>query len=110
LIIIYEERNPKSLFMKYTIYDDRIRIQGFPGFYKFDVKFSDIELVEIRKGLVIRDISRSRRILKNDLADLFEHIAIVKRTGLWREIRITPKNPKRFLDILREAIRNYRGY
>lgn len=110
MIKIYEERNAKSLFMKYTIYNDRIRVQGFPGFYNFDIKFSDIERVEIRKGPILRDFSRSKRILKNDLADLFEHVAIVKRTGLWKEVRITPKEPKRFLDILKDAVRSYRGY
>jgi len=94
--------------MNYTIYNDRIRIQGFPGFYFFDIKFRDIDSVEIRRGPIFRDFSRTKRILKNDLADLFEHIAIVKRMGFWREIRITPKEPKRFLDILQDAIRKYR--
>jgi hypothetical protein len=109
LIKIYEERNAKSLFMKYTIYNDRIRIQGFPGFYFFDIKFSNIEQVEIKRGLVIRDFSKPRFIHKNDLADLFEHVAIVKRSGLCKEVRITPKNPKRFADILIDAVRSYRG-
>ena len=109
MIKIYEERNVKSMFLKYTIYTDRIRVQGFPGFYSFDIRFNDIERVEIRKGPVFRDFPRSTRILKNDLADLFEHVAIVKKTGLWREVRITPKEPKRFLDILKDAIRTYRG-
>ncbi|MFH1328105.1 MAG: hypothetical protein ABIH76_04590 [Candidatus Bathyarchaeota archaeon] len=44
------------------------------------------------------------------MADLFEHIAIVKRTGLCKEVRITPKDPIRFLDILKDAIRRYKGY
>lgn len=110
MIKIYEERNAKSLFMKYTIYNDRIRIQGFPGIYSFDIKFSNIERVEIRKGPVLRDFSRSKLIHKNDLADIFEHIAIVKRKGLCKDVRITPKEPKRFLDILKDAIKSYRGY
>ncbi len=95
--------------MNYIIYNDRIRIQGFPGFYFFDIKFRDIDHVEVRRGPVFRDLSRTKRILKNDLADLFEHIAVVKRTGVWREIRITPKEPRRFLDILQDAIRKGRG-
>tara|TARA_B100000315_G_scaffold225279_1_gene231398 strand:- start:252 stop:569 length:318 start_codon:yes stop_codon:yes gene_type:complete len=98
---IYEERNGKSMFLKYTIYTDRIKVQGFPGFYSFNIRFNDIERVEIKRGPVFKDFPRSKRILKNDLADLFEHITIVKKTGFWREVRITPKAPKRFLNILR---------
>ncbi len=95
--------------MKYTIYNDRIRVQGFPGFYFFEIRFEYIERVEIKKGPVFKD-SGSILVHKNDLADLFEHIAIVKRIGVWKEIRITPKEPKRFYDIFRDAIKSYRGY
>ena len=44
---IHEERNWKSLFLKYEIYADRIRIQSILPFYHFDISYDNIEKTEI---------------------------------------------------------------
>jgi len=107
---IHEERNWKSLFLKYEIYTDRIRIQSILPFYHFDISYDNIEKTEIGSPPVIWDVIKKRyysrkygfglRILKNDLADLSKHITIEKKKGFWKQIRITPRNPEKFLEHL----------
>jgi len=116
-----EERIWKSLFLRYSIYEDRIRIQSILIFYHFDIPYEDIEKVDICNPPVVWDIIKNRkryltrkygfgfRIIKNDLADLSRHIAIEKRTGYWRQIRITPKNPEEFLRNMTVAMKKWRG-
>lgn len=113
---IHEERNWKSLSLKYEIWDDRIRIQTLLLFYWFDIPFSNIEKVEIGNPPVVWDIIKKgyiisprhwfgMRILKNDLADLSLHITIEKKKGIWKQIRITPKDPEKFRNILLSAMK-----
>lgn len=117
---IYEETS-RGTFLnprRYVICDDRIKIQSPLRVYWFNIPFDDIEKVEIRNPPVIWDAYKqgilfSRkyffRIYKNDLADLFRHISIEKRSGFWRQIRIAPKNPDKFYNVLCEAIRKYKS-
>lgn len=112
--LIHSERNWKSLFLKYEIYSDRIRIQTLLLFYFLEIPFSDIEKAEIGQPPVFWDIMKKKkinpeygfgvRILKNDLADLFRHLVIIKKKGYWKEIRITPENPDDFLNILNRCL------
>lgn len=114
---LHEERNWKSLFLKYKIYADRLRIQSTIPLYWYDIPYDNIETVEISSPIVIWDIIKhwkryfrrkygyGIRIIKNDLADLSRHIIIEKKNGFWKQIRITPRNPEKFQRILEEAIR-----
>ncbi|MFC1700872.1 hypothetical protein ACFLZ0_01930 [Patescibacteria group bacterium] len=112
--LIHSERNCKSLFLKYEIYNNKLRIQTLLIFYFLEIPFEDIERVEIGHPPVFWDIIKKNkvnpkhgfgvRILKNDLADLFKHIIIIKKKGYWKEIRITPENPDDFLNILNRCL------
>ena len=115
---IQEERNWKSLFLKYEIYGDRIRIQSILPFYCFDISYDNVEKIEVGSPPVIWDVIKRRyyypkygfglRILKNDLADLSRHITIEKKRGFWKQIRITPRNPEKFYRTLTDAMQEYK--
>jgi hypothetical protein len=108
------EQKSKLWFLKYVIFDDRIKIQSPLLFYWFEIRFDDIEKIEIRKGPVFLDMWRQGlslsywflpfRIIKCDLVDFFEHIMIEKRRGYWKQIRFTPRDTKKFFDILIRAV------
>lgn len=117
---LYEERNWKSLYLKYEIYTDRLRIQSTLPIYWYNIPYDNIEKVEISSPPVIWDIIKHRkryfryfqkygyglRVIKNDLADLSRHIIIEKKNGFWKQIRITPKTPEKFQKTLEEAMKN----
>jgi len=70
---------------------------------------SDIVDVEVRPPIVIADLLRGKGFLyslalKLDLADLFRHVAIHRRTGWMKHIRITPDDPDRFVDVCKSLI------
>ncbi|RLG54871.1 MAG: hypothetical protein DRN95_08440 [Candidatus Hydrothermarchaeota archaeon] len=102
---------------RYIVYSDRIRIQSPLRFYWFEIPYDDIVKVELRNPPVVWDAYKQSilftrkyffRIYKNDLADLFKHISIEKRNGFWRQIRIAPKDPEKFYDVLQHAIKKRR--
>ena len=43
------------------------------------------------------------RAPKLDMADLYEHVAIEKETGFWRQFRLTPDDPKAFVAAVEKA-------
>lgn len=57
---IHGERNWKSLFLKYGIYDDRIRIQSMLPFYCFDISYDNVEKIEVGSPPVIWDVIKRR--------------------------------------------------
>jgi hypothetical protein len=114
---LYEERNWKSLFLKYEVHDDRIRIQSIFPIYFFDIPFRDLAKIEIGRPPVIWDVIKKGyfspgygfgvRILKNDLADLSTHITIEKKNGFWKQIRITPKDTEAFYRVLIDTFQKH---
>jgi len=111
---LHEEKNWKSLYLTYEIHDDKLKIQSILPFYWYNIPFENIENLEVRSPPVIWDIIKRRkeywekywlgfRSIKNDLADLSKHITVIKKTGFWKEIRITPQNPERFKEIFDDA-------
>ena len=110
--------HPRSLFLKYEIFDDKVRIQSILPFYRFDISYDNIEKVEIgsppvfwdkiKKGYYSAKYGFGFRILKNDLADLSRHVTIEKRNGCWKQIRITPENPEESYRTLISAIQEHK--
>ena len=108
MVLIHSERNWKSLFLKYEIHTDKLRLQTLLIFYYFEIPYPDIEFVRIGKPIVVLDAIKNKdttKILKNDLADLFEHLVVQRKTGIWKQIRFTPKNPKEFYLMFKRYIR-----
>ena len=97
----------KNLWQEYRIYADRIELRSFCG--QKIIRASDILAVEVRPRMVIGDIFRGRCFkeslaLKLDLADLYRHVAIHRRSGWFKHIRITPDDPDTFVKICKSIM------
>jgi len=98
---LYESRRLfRNLWQRYRIYADRIELRSFVG--GKIVRADDIVKVEVRESPVIGDLFRGKGLaysfaLKLDLADFFRHVAIHRRSGWIKHIRVTPDDPEEFV-------------
>lgn len=100
-------RSFKNLWRQYRIYADRIELGSFLG--RKVILAGDIVEVEVRRPIVIGDIFRGRGFneslaLKLDLADFCRHVAIHRRAGWLKYIRITPDDPDTFVRICKSVM------
>jgi uncharacterized protein YktB (UPF0637 family) len=100
-------RSFKNLWQEYRIYNDHIELKTYMG--RKIISAGDILDVEVRPRLVIGDIFRGRGFkefltLKLDMADLYPHVAIHRRSGWFKHIRITPDDPDTFVRICKSII------
>jgi hypothetical protein len=99
----------RNLWHQYCIYPDRVELQSFLG--KKVMQAEDILDIEVRPPFVIADLFRGKGFapsfaLKTDLADLFCHVAIHRRSGWFKHLRFTPDNPDKFVQVCKSIIRN----
>ena len=92
----------RNLWQPYRIYTDRIELRFFIG--RKVIKGEDILEVEVRPPVVIGDLFRLKGFarsfaLKLDLADFYRHVAIHRRSGWIKHIRITPDDPDMFVSV-----------
>lgn len=95
-------RSFRNLWQEYRIYTDRIELKSFFG--RKIIPAGDIIDIEVRPRMVIGDLFRGKTFkeslaLKLDLADLYRHVAIHRRSGWLKYIRITPDDPETFVRI-----------
>jgi len=107
---LYESRRLfRSLWQKYLIYADRVELRFF-GRGRI-ISAYDILGVEVRPAPVIGDLLRGKGFaysfaLKMDLADFFGHVAIYRRSGWIKHIRITPDDPQEFVRVCKSIAAN----
>lgn len=91
----------KSIGNTYSIYSDRIELRcRFPFVTKtLVIGKGDLISIDTYKPPVIRTTFRA---LKLDLADLKEHVGIIRKTGFFKQLRFTPENPREFVSKTRE--------
>ena len=100
---LYESRRLfRNLWQRYRIYADRIELRSFVG--SKVIAADDIIDVEVRESPVIGDLFRGKGLayslaLKLDLADFYRHVAIHRRSGWIRHIRVTPDDPEKFVQV-----------
>ncbi len=100
-------RSFKNLWQEYRIYADRIELKSCFG--RKIILAGDILNVEVRPPLVIGDIFRGKGFkeglaLKLDLADACPHVAIHRRSGWFKHIRIAPDDPDTFVKICKSIM------
>ncbi len=86
----------KSLGNEYRIYPEKLELNcRFPFFPKtFTIKKQDLVSIDLFQPPVIRTTFRA---LKLDLADLYQHVGIKRKNGLFKQLRFTPENPEEFV-------------
>ena len=107
---LYESRRMfRNLWQRYRIYADRVQLTSCVGTKV--IAAGDILDVEVRPALVIGDLFRGRGFaysfaLKMDFADFYRHVAIHRRSGWIRHIRVTPDDPEEFASVCRSIMMN----
>jgi hypothetical protein len=107
---LYESRRMfRNLWQRYRVYADRIELSFF-GRARI-VSADDIVDVEVRNAPVIGDLFRGKGFahsfaLKLDLADFFRHVAIHRRSGWIKHIRVTPDDPQEFARVCKSIMIN----
>ncbi len=86
----------QSMGNSYAIYSDRIELRcRFPFISKtIVIKKQDLISIDIFKPPVIRTTFWA---LKLDWADLKEHVGIKRKSGLFKQLRFTPEDPRAFV-------------
>ena len=102
---LYESTSTKkSIGNEYSIYADRIELKcRFPFITKtLIINKDDIISIDAFKPPVFRTIFRA---LKLDLADLNEHVGIMRKNGFFKQLRFTPENPNEFVAKVKELFK-----
>lgn len=93
----------KSLGNEYSIFADRIELKcRFPFVTQtLIIQRDDLVSIEVYQPPVIRTTFWA---LKLDLADLYEHVGIQRRSGIFKQLRFTPEKPKEFISRAKETL------
>jgi hypothetical protein len=103
---LYTSRGTKkSMRNEYSIYADRIVLKcRFPFLLKtFVIRREDIVSIQSEKPFQV--CRWTFTVLKLDLADLFEHVALERSSGLFKHLRFTPENPGEFVERAKDILR-----
>ncbi len=99
---IYETKPSfRSLWQKYRIFNDRIELRGFCFCRRIVIPADEVEEVQVFSPPVIKTVFWA---LKLDLADLYRHVGIRRKRGLFKNLRFTPDDPERFCEVARSII------
>ena len=98
--LLYETQPSfRSLWQKYRIWRDYIELCCF--FRRFLIWADEVEEVKVFPPPVIRTTFWA---LKLDLADLYRHVGIRRKTGLFKNLRFTPDDPEKFCAVARAML------
>ena len=98
------KRSLRNLWQEYRIYKDRLELKSWLLFRTLTIHSADILNVEVRPRFVMYDLMRGKSLayalaMKIDFSDFCTHVAIHRKSGLIKHIRITPNNPAEFVEI-----------
>jgi hypothetical protein len=95
-----------SLGQVYRIYADRLELPFLGG--RIVVPLAEIISLDVRPACVVCDLFRGKGLaalaLKLDFADLAPHIALHRRSGVFKHLRFTPDDPAGFVAAWRQAM------
>ena len=105
------KRTFKNFWQEYRIYLDRIELQCWIALHTLKIPVRDIVDLEIRSPFSLWDLLRGKaspnfRGVKIDQCDFCRHIAITRKSGLWKCIGFAPDNPDEFAEIIKLLMEN----
>jgi hypothetical protein len=92
------KRMARNLWQEYRIYPDRLELQVRPLFRTIVVPTDAIQAVEVRPS-IFSGLKGMTWGIKNDLCDLYRHVLLTRRTGLFKRIGFSPDEPEKFVEI-----------
>lgn len=109
-LLYISKRSLRNLWQEYRIYKDRLELQSWLLFRTLVIPSADILHIEVRPRFVMFDLMRGKSLvyalaMKIDFSDFHTHVAIHRKSGLMKHIRITPNNPAEFMEICKTIMR-----
>lgn len=102
----------KTLWQDYRVYADRLEFCTLLGNWK--IPFSEIDQIEVQEAL-LQALVNGRFDLKNfpfgvklDMADITEHVALDRNTGLAKRVLFSPEDPAAFVHAAKAALATWR--
>jgi hypothetical protein len=83
------------MWQDYSVFPDRVELRCWMGLRTLVILAQDILDVEVLSRAIFS--LKHWYALKIDWADLFSHVAIHRKSGLFRYIKFTPDNPADFV-------------
>ena len=93
----------KSLWQEYRVYRDRLELQCKVALRTLVIPADEILDIQIRPPIVFADLFRGKGLvfafpLKIDFADGHSHVAVKRKSGFMKHIRLTPDSPDKFVE------------
>jgi hypothetical protein len=102
------KRMARNLWQEYRIYHDHLELSSWCLFHTIVVPANAIQAIEIRPS-VFGGWSGMTMGIKNDLCDLFPHVQLTRKKGLFKRIGITPDDPEKFVTFCESILRQRRS-
>lgn len=107
--IYVSEKSAKNFWQDYRVFPDRIELRCWMSLSTFVIPAGDILKVMVRPAFSFHDIFGGKVklrfwVLKLDWSDLFQHVEVHRRSGLFKYLRLTPDNPEKFLAACKSII------
>ncbi len=102
LPIYVSERSAKNMWQDYRVYPEGVELRSRLLFKTFVVPAEDIIEVKVVPGGFFWGLFHLAELgfwfaLKLDWADMFEHVSLHRKSGVFKYIRFTPDNPTMFV-------------
>lgn len=109
--VYISKRSFKNTWQEYRVYPNRLELQFWLGLQTIVIPFENIDAIEIRPPFSAWDLFRGKGFifsfpLKIDAADIFRHLAIKRKKGVFKHIRFTPDDPEIFLSVVKSHAGN----
>lgn len=107
---IYESRPTLiNLGQRYLVFSDRVELHLRLG-RKLVIPLDQILVVGVRDKALLFDLVGGHphfnrlRAIQLDLSDVKPHVALVKTSGIWQQLRFSPDDPEAFVAACRSVL------
>ena len=110
-LVYVSRRTLKSLWQEYRVYADRIELQSWFAAHTLIIPVEELLDVQIRPRFIFIDLFRGKGLayaflpLKNDCADFCRHVAVKRKFGFLKNIRIAPDDPDMFIEACKSVMK-----
>lgn len=103
-------RLPRNLWQEYRVFKDRLELESHILLHTFIIPLNDIQGVSISPPLLyamfFKQTWKGGIPFRLDMAPLFTHVAVLRKKGIFRNIRFIPDNPDAFMNACNHLLDN----
>ncbi|MEO8479506.1 MAG: hypothetical protein ABI542_07715 [Gemmatimonadota bacterium] len=102
----------KTLWQDYRVFADRLEFGTLLG--SWTIPFSEVDQIEVHEAMLQAlvngrlDLKHFPFGLKLDMADITEHVALDRNTGLAKRVFFSPEDPTAFVHAAKTALAAWR--